>query len=465
MTRRPHALLAAASAAALALAAGPALAKGEPPAAPPIAGPDHAELHAISTAVSPAELHATITRLVAFGTRHTLSDTTSATRGIGAARRWTAGRFEAISKACGGCLTVETPQETATGGRLPPQGVVIQDVLAIQRGTSDPDRVVVIAGHIDSRVTDVMNATSDAPGANDDASGVAAVIEAARVLSRHKFPATIVYAVLSGEEQGLYGGKLLAKTALAKGWRVEADLNNDIVGNTTGLNGRHEDGYVRVFSEGTKAVETPAEANRRRYNGGENDSPARQLSRDMVALADRYVPGLSARQVYRTDRYGRGGDQVPMLEAGFPAVRVTEAVEDYDRQHQDLRPGYGDVVAGVDFPYLAKVTRLNAVTLAALASAPPPPTDVKIEGAVKDDTTVTWTAAPGAASLSRVVAGHHRAGVDPRPGRSRRRHDRGAEGRGDRRLAVRRAVRLRRRLGQPGRVPRRGRQLRQRGCR
>ena len=205
------------------------------------------------------------------------------------------------------------------------------------------------------------------------------------------------------------------------------------------------------------------EANRRRYNGGENDSPARQLSRDMVALADRYVPGLSARQVYRTDRYGRGGDQVPMLEAGFPAVRVTEAVEDYDRQHQDLRPGYGDVVAGVDFPYLAKVTRLNAVTLAALASAPPPPTDVKIEGAVKDDTTVTWTAAPGAASYrvwwrgTTAPVWTHAQAV---PG--------GAT------TAVLKdvviddwlfggPVRQRRRLGQPRRVPRRGGQLRERG--
>ena len=356
--------------------------------------PNQPELRAISAAVSPAELRVTVERLVAFGTRHTLSDTTSLTRGIGAARTWAAGRFAEIGRACGGCLQVVRPSERMTGGRVPKEGVVIEDVLAVQRGTTDPGRVVVISAHIDSRVTDVMNATADAPGANDDGSGVAAVIEAARVLSKRRFPATVVYAVLSGEEQGLYGGRLLASYARAQGWRVEASLNNDIVGNTTGQNGRHDDMTVRVFSEGTKAVETDAEARRRRATGGELDSPSRNLARFMEGLS---TPALRVRMIYRTDRYGRGGDQSPMLEAGFPAVRVTESVEDWDRQHQDLRPGYGDLVSGVDFPYLAKVTRLNAMTLAALASAPPPPTAVKIEGALKDDTTVGWTASPGAA--------------------------------------------------------------------
>ena len=351
----------------------------------------------VSGDVQAAELKATITALVGFGTRHTLSDTTSDTRGIGAARRWTAARFAAISKACGGCLTVVTPEESFTGDRLPPAGAVVQDVIAVQRGTTDPDRVIVIAGHIDSRVTDPMNAASDAPGADDDGSGTAAVIEAARVLSRHKFPATLVFAVLSGEEQGLYGGKLLASYARAQGWRVEADLNNDIVGNTTGLNGRREAGYVRVFSEGTKAVETPEQAARRRYNGGEVDSPSRSLARYIAALAQGAGSRtVDAHMVYRTDRYGRGGDQVPMLEAGFPAVRLTEAAENYDRQHQDIRPGYGDRIEGVDFAYLAKVTALNVATMAALASAPAPPEGVKIEGAVKDDTTVSWAPVPGA---------------------------------------------------------------------
>ena len=376
-------------------------------AAPPVvraadAG-DHPLLHEISGQVSAERLKATITRLVAFGTRHTLSDTKSDTQGFGAARRWVMGRFEALSADCGGCLEIATPSQIFTGARAP-NPTEVMDVLAIQRGTGDADRVVVIAGHLDSRVTDILNFTSDAPGANDDASGTAAVMEAARVLSHHKFRATIVYAVLSGEEQGLFGGKVLADYAKARGWQVEADLNNDIIGNTTGLNGAHDDTHVRVFSEGTKAVETKAQADRRRYNGGEVDSPARNIARYMVGIADRYVPGLTVTMVYRTDRFGRGGDQVPMLEAGFPAVRVTEARENYTRQHQDLRVEngvrYGDVLEGVDFPYLAKVTRLNAVTLAALASAPPPPTGVKIDGAVSDDTTVSWNASPGAAAYA-----------------------------------------------------------------
>ena len=364
---------------------------------------DHPLLHTISGEVSAERLRETIARLVAFGTRHTLSDTTSDTRGIGAARRWVKGRFAALSADCGGCLEIATPSQTVTGARVP-KPTEIMDVLAIQRGTDDPDRVVLIAGHLDSRVTDILNATSDAPGANDDGSGTAAVMEAARVLSKQRFRATIVYAVLSGEEQGLYGGKVLADYAKARGWRVEADLNNDIVGNTTGLNGVHDDTHVRVFSEGTKAVETQAQADRRRYNGGEVDSPARNIARYLEGLSAAYVPGLSVTLVYRTDRYGRGGDQVPMLEAGFPAVRLTEARENYTRQHQDLRVEngirYGDVLEGVDFPYLAKVTRLNAVALAAMASAPPPPGMVKINGAVSDDTTVTWTAAPGAAAYA-----------------------------------------------------------------
>jgi hypothetical protein len=351
---------------------------------------------AAPAAVSPDELRATVEKLVGFGTRHTMSDTVSETRGIGAARRYAAARFAAISKDCGGCLEIALPSKVVTGDRVKVPTEVV-DVLAIQRGTSDPGRVIIISGHIDSRNSDPLDAVGDAPGANDDASGTAAVIEAARVLSGQKFPATIVYAVLSGEEQGLFGGKLLAETAKAKGWRVEAVLNNDIVGNSTGSSGEKDDGTVRVFSEGTKATETPEQANRRRYNGGEVDSPARNLSRYIAELK---IPGLRVEQVYRTDRFGRGGDQVPMLEAGFPAVRITERQENYDRQHQNVRvengKPYGDVISGVDFPYLAKVTRLNVAALAALASAPGVPTGVTISGAVTPDTTLKWRAVPGA---------------------------------------------------------------------
>lgn len=349
-------------------------------------------------AASPAELEATITRLVAFGTRHTLSDTVSETRGIGAARRYAAARFADYARACGGCLVIDTPATTVTGDRVPVPTEIV-NVMAIQKGVSDPDRVIIISGHIDSRNSDPLDARGDAPGANDDASGTAAVIEAARLLSQRKFAATIVYAVLSGEEQGLFGGKLLAATAKARGWRVEAVLNNDIIGNSTGSSGARDAGTVRVFSEGTKATETPAQADRRRYNGGEVDSPARNLSRFLAALK---VPGLRVEQVWRTDRFSRGGDQVPMLQAGFPAVRITERQENYDRQHQNVRVEngrpYGDVISGVDFAYLARVTNLNVTALAALATAPGVPTGVEISGAVAPDTTLRWRPVPGAAA-------------------------------------------------------------------
>ena len=358
-------------------------------------------LQSIANDVKPDELRATIAKLVGFGTRHTLSDTKSNTRGIGAARRWVKSRFEEFNKRCKGCLQIAMPDQSVTGERIP-KPVSIVNVLAIQRGTSDANRVIVISGHIDSRVTDVMNATSDAPGADDDGSGTAAVIETARVLSTRKFPATLVYAVLSGEEQGLYGGKLLAQYAREHEWTVEAVLNNDIVGNTTGTNGVKSDAYVRVYSEGTRSTETPEQATRRRYNGGEVDSPSRNLGRFVSGLADRYLTNFSVRMVYRTDRYSRGGDQVPMLAAGYPALRFTEAIENYNREHQDLRTvdgvQYGDVLEAIDFAYLAQVTRLNAITMAALASAPPPPAEVKTEGAVTMDTTVSWAPVPGAVS-------------------------------------------------------------------
>jgi Zn-dependent M28 family amino/carboxypeptidase len=369
-----------------------------PARAQPLGG-EQPLLQGVAAAVSPERLRATIARLVGFGTRHTGSDAKSEKRGIGAARRWIASEFRAMD--CGGRLQVETPSQVMTAERLAGPTEVV-DVLGILPGTTDPGRVIVISGHYDSRVTDAKNFTSDAPGANDDGSGTAAVIEAARVLCKRQVPATLVFAALAGEEEGLLGGRVLADYALAKGWRVEADLNNDIVGNTEGLSGVRDNTHVRVFSEGTRTTETPEEANKRRYNGGEVDSPSRNLARFMDNLADRYVTNLDVVMVYRTDRYSRGGDQVEMLKAGFPAVRVTEAVENYTRQHQDLRSEngirYGDTIDGVDFAYLAQVTRLNAVTMAALASAPAPPTAVEISGAVSADTTVKWKPAADAAA-------------------------------------------------------------------
>ncbi|MBU1376998.1 MAG: M20/M25/M40 family metallo-hydrolase [Alphaproteobacteria bacterium] len=363
-------------------------------------GGDQPLLKDLAAQVSADRQKAVIEKLVSFGTRHTGSDTKSDKRGIGAARRWIASEFEAASKDCGGRLKVATPSKVMTAERLAGPTEVM-DILGILPGTTDPNRVIVISGHYDSRVTDAKNFTSDAPGANDDGSGTAAVIEAAKVLCKHQYPATLVFAALAGEEQGLLGGKVLAEYAVAQGWNVEANLNNDIVGNTEGIGGARDNTHVRIFSEGTRTTETAEEANRRRYNGGEVDSPSRNLARFMDGMADRYLSNFDVVMVYRTDRFSRGGDQVEMLKAGFPAVRVTEAVENYTRQHQDLRTEkgikFGDTVEGVDFAYLAQVTRLNVVTMAALAMAPAPPTGVQIAGAVSADTTVKWTPASDAA--------------------------------------------------------------------
>ncbi len=387
--------------ASLCLTVGAALSLGlaTPASAQTSAAVDHAELRALGVLVQPERMRADIETMVGFGTRHTMSETESETRGIGAARRWAEREFESISANCGGCLEIVTPSDTVTGRRVPTPTEVV-DVVAIQRGTGDPNRVIIISGHLDSRVSDVMDFTSDAPGANDDASGVAAVIEAARILSAYQFDATLVYAVLSGEEQGLLGGKILADYATEQGWFVQANLNNDIVGNSEAQSGIVDTTRVRVFSEGTKTVETETQANSRRYNGGEVDSSSRNLARFIDGIADRYLTNFDVEMIYRTDRFGRGGDQVEMLRAGFPAVRISEGAENYDRQHQDLRVEdgvhYGDTIDGVDFDYLAQVTRLNIISMAALASAPAPPTGVTIAGAVQPDTTLTWQAVPGA---------------------------------------------------------------------
>ncbi len=380
-TLRPTVLL-------LCLVCLPALAQDAPPPA------DNSLLDAIGSAPSAANIERDIRTLVGFGTRHTLSDTRSDTRGIGAARRWVFDEFARISKDCGGCLEVRYVSDFVAGEPRIPARTEVVNVIAIQRGSADPDRVVMMSGDIDSRVSDVMNASADAPGANDNASGVAGALEAARVLSRHRFAGSIVYAALSGEEQGLYGGKILAAYARAQGWRVEAVLNNDMIGNTRGIDGINDNVTARVFSEGTRATETAEQARERRFTGGELDSPSRNLARYVASMA-RHVPNLEVMMVYRLDRFGRGGHHRPFNDLGMPAVRVMETHENYDRQHQDVRlehgRHYGDTLDGVDFAYAAKLTALDAVTLAGLAAAPPPPAQVTIEGAVSADTTLRWT--------------------------------------------------------------------------
>ncbi|HYJ82858.1 MAG TPA: M28 family peptidase [Allosphingosinicella sp.] len=352
----------------------------------------------IADSVDQERLRAVVEKLVSFGTRHTLSSQTDPKRGIGAALRWTEAEFGRYSRACGNCLRIEKPSDVVTGRRVP-NPTRVTNVIAIQRGSVDPNRVVIISGHIDSRVTDPMNATSDAPGANDDGSGTAAVIEAARVLSRHKFPYTIVYAPLTGEEQGLLGGKILADYVKAQGWEVIAQLNNDIVGNSCSSDGICDDAHVRVFSEGLRWQGGDALRPLVRSQGGENDSPSRNISRWLDGLADDLSLGLDVRQIWRNDRFGRGGDHTEMLNAGYPAVRITVAIENYNWQHQDLRVEngiqYGDTIDKMDFPYLTKVVKLNVAALAALASAPQPPAPT-VEGGVSTDTTLTWQPVKGA---------------------------------------------------------------------
>lgn len=353
------------------------------------------EMLAAAGKVSQARLRTDIVKLVSFGTRHTLSSQTDPQRGIGASVRWAEAELKKL-----GLQTLQTC-DTVTGRRVPTPTRVC-NAIAIQRGTERPNDVVVITGHIDSRVTDVMDATSDSPGANDDGSGTTAVLEAARALRNAKFPGTIVYGVLSGEEQGLLGGKILADYAKAQGWNVVANLNNDIIGNSCGSDGVCDAKAVRVFSEGPRWQGREALAASQRSLGGENDSPSRNLSRFLDRLAERLPQiGLDVRPIWRNDRFGRGGDHTEFLNAGFPAVRFSVAVEDYDHQHQDLRTEngrkYGDTIEEMDFPYLAKVVRLNVAALVAIAKAPPPPAPVA-EGAVSTDTTVSWAPLSSASS-------------------------------------------------------------------
>ena len=364
----------------------PCLLLASPAAAvPPLPTPE-VVVHDIALRISGARMKKDVEKLVSFGTRHTLSSQTDPKRGIGAAVRWAEAEMKSF-----GLETLQTC-DTVTGRRVPTPTKVCNAV-AIQRGTERPNDVVIITGHIDSRVTDPMNFKADAPGANDDGSGTAAVLEAARVLSKHKFRGTIVYAALSGEEQGLLGGKILADYAKAKGWNVIANLNNDIIGNSCSSDGVCNDKVVRVFSEGPRWQGHEALAKDIRSLGGENDSPSRNISRFLDGLADRLNVGLDVMQVWRNDRFGRGGDHTEFLNAGFPAVRLSVAVENYNYQHQDLRNEggveYGDTIDKMDFPYLEKVTKLNVAALAAIASAPPPP-EPKVGGEVSTDTTVVW---------------------------------------------------------------------------
>jgi len=354
-------------------------------------------LSEIAVAPSAERIEKDIQTLVNFGTRHTLSDTISQTRGIGAARRWIKSEFETISNNCNNCLEVSFQRNLVPkNDRRIIKDTWVVNVLAIQRGTKYPNRYVIMSGDIDSRVSDPNNFTSDSPGANDNASGMAGTMEAARILSKYKFPVSIIYVGLSGEEQGLYGGQHMAKVAKEQNWDIIGIINNDMIGNIKGIDGVIDNSTFRVFSEAISMNMTDREKRGMRYYGGEIDGPSRQLARYIDKLTDDYMTNLDAIMIYRLDRFGRGGHHRPFNDAGFTGVRIMETHENYNEQHQDLRTEngikYGDVIESVNFDYAAKLTAVNALTLASLASAPAEPKNVMIGGAVQPSTKLKWDA-------------------------------------------------------------------------
>lgn len=352
--------------------------------------------------VSPDRIKSTVKTLVDFGTRHTLSDTISEKRGIGAARRWIKAEFNRISKDCNNCLEVfEQHNFTPKGnGARIVKDVDIVNIVAIKRGTKYPNRYVIMSGDIDSRVSDPTDYTSDSPGANDNASGMAGTIEAARVLSKYSFENSIIFVGLSGEEQGLYGGKGLAAYAKEKGWDIIGILNNDMIGNIKGVDGTISNVDFRIFSEPVPPTESEQARKSRRFYGGEVDGISRQLARYVHHNVKTYMPSMNPMMIYRLDRFGRGGHHRPFNDAGFAGIRIMEAHENYTQQHQDIRIengiNYGDTFEHVNFDYAAKLTAVNAINLASLAWAPPAPTTVGIGGIVEADARLEWSAVDGA---------------------------------------------------------------------
>jgi hypothetical protein len=346
--------------------------------------------------VDAARIDADVRKLASFGTRHSLSDTTSETRGIGAASRWVRGRFETIAPVAGGRLEARLEAFDVPAGPRVPTAVTMHNVVAELRGSGAPGRYVIVSGHLDSRVTDVMDAEKDAPGANDDASGVAAVLEACRVMAPYTFEATVLFVAVSGEEQGLFGSKALASRLAAEKAEVLAMLTNDIVGASVSSSGASDKAHVRVFSAGLPPPGPLFDA--LLAVGGEADSPSRQLARSVEESAAIYLDDFSATVVGRLDRYLRGGDHRPFYEAGYPAARLTEVHENFERQHRDVEgERFGDVVEAVDPAYVANVVRVNVAALATLARAPSPPAEARLDvRGLAEDTTVLWAPLPGA---------------------------------------------------------------------
>jgi hypothetical protein len=353
-------------------------------------------IYDIIDAVSSDRIKADITTLAGFGTRHTLSDTISRTRGIGAARRWIKEEFETISENCGNCLDVFYQKNLIKEGenKRIVKDVWVVNVAAVQKGTKFPNRYIIMSGDIDSRVSNPNDFTSESPGANDNASGMAGSIEAARVLSKYKFENSIIYLGLSGEEQGLFGGKGFAEYAKSQGWEIIGVLNNDMIGNITGVDGVISNVDFRIFSEPVPPTESERERNSRRFYGGEVDGISRQLARYVHKTTLTYMPEMNPMLIYRLDRFGRGGHHRPFNDVGFPGIRIMEAHENYTQQHQDIRTengiDYGDKLIYVNFEYAKKLTAVNAISMASLAWAPPAPKNVAIGGIVEPSVKLKW---------------------------------------------------------------------------
>jgi hypothetical protein len=368
-----------------------------------VVAPADPQIAAALKQVSAERIQQTIEKLVSFETRSTLSAqdpaSIAAGRGIGAAREWIKSEFESYSRACGGCLEVKTDSFIKPAADRVPRPTEITNVYAVLKG-SDPEsakRIVLVSGHYDSRNSDNLNATDPAPGANDDGSGTAVSLECARVLSKLKFPATIIFLTVAGEEQGLYGSEHFAQMAKSEGWNIEAVLNNDIVGGDR--NAGQDTSVVRVFSEGVALAASDADLRRIRNLGGESDSSSRELARYIAETGRSYDLAVQPLLIFRLDRYLRGGDHISFNEQGYAAVRLSEFREDYHHQHQNVRTEngveYGDLPKFVNFDYIANVARVNAATLASLASAPAPPAKVRLlTKELQNDSTLQWEPSP-----------------------------------------------------------------------
>lgn len=359
------------------------------------------KIYDIIDAVSSKRIETDVRVLASFGTRNTFSDTISKTRGIGAARRWIKAEFDKVSKECKNCLDVFYQKDfvTTNVGERVPKDTWIVNVVAIQEGMKYPNRYIIMTGDIDSRNSDAVDYEGEAPGANDNASGMAGTIEAARVLSKYKFENSIIYLGLSGEEQGLFGGKGFAEYAKKNNWEIIGVFNNDMIGNIEGVDGVIDNRSFRIFSEPTNPLDTEKEKNNRRFYGGEVDGISRQLARYVHKQTLVYMPEMNPMLIYRLDRFGRGGHHRPFNDLGYAGIRIMEAHENYNRQHQNLRTEngikYGDVIEGVNFEYAAKLTAVNAINLASLAWSPPAPTKVLIGGIVEANTKLKWEKAKG----------------------------------------------------------------------